>query len=118
MDTGHSWRSSAARLVVVLACAAGAPAAIAGGRGGGGGDSSMTPYTGDSYAYFNGGHNLGEQGTIRPGGVPPPTGWSLWPQRPVRNDVQSKASPDAPTARFVPAPERGTQPASPDTTTR
>jgi len=30
--------------------------------GGRGGDSSMNPFTGDSYAYFNGGHNLGEQG--------------------------------------------------------
>src|SRR5690349_18285363 len=34
--------------------------------GGGSGDSSMNPFTGDSYAYFHGGHNLGEQGTIFP----------------------------------------------------
>jgi len=33
-----------------------------GGGGRGGGDSSMNPYTGDSYAYFHGGHNLGEEG--------------------------------------------------------
>jgi hypothetical protein len=33
-----------------------------GGRGGDSGDSSMNPFTGDSYAYFHGGHNLGEQG--------------------------------------------------------
>ena len=26
----------------------------------------MNPFTGDSYAYFHGGHNLGEQGTISP----------------------------------------------------
>src|SRR5437868_12538938 len=32
------------------------------GGGGRGGDSSMNPYTGDSYAYFHGGHNLGEEG--------------------------------------------------------
>src|SRR5690349_9514358 len=49
----------------------GVPMAYAGGGGGfsGGGDngdSSMNPFTGDSYAYFHGGHNLGEQGTIRP----------------------------------------------------
>lgn len=37
-----------------------------GGHGGDNGDSSMNPFTGDSYAYFHGGHNLGEQGTIRP----------------------------------------------------
>src|SRR6478735_11267115 len=41
--------------------------ALAAGRGGGdSGDSSMNPFTGDSYAYFHGGHNLGEQGTIFP----------------------------------------------------
>src|SRR5881227_934113 len=40
---------------------------IAHGGGGRGGDSSMNPFTGDSYAYFNGGHNLGEEGMIRPG---------------------------------------------------
>lgn len=41
-------------------------------RGGGGdnGDNSMNPFTGDSYAYFHGGHNLGEQGTIRPDRAP------------------------------------------------
>jgi hypothetical protein len=27
------------------------------------GDSSMNAYTGDSYAYFNGGHNLGDRRT-------------------------------------------------------
>ena len=53
--------------VVAFASALAVPAAYAGGRGGGdSGDSSMNPFTGDSYAYFHGGHNLGEQGTIRP----------------------------------------------------
>jgi len=42
-----------------------------GGRGGDSGDSSMNPFTGDSYAYFHGGHNLGEEGTIRPNRVSP-----------------------------------------------
>ena len=43
-----------------------------GGRSGGGdsGDSSMNPFTGDSYAYFHGGHNLGEEGMIVPGRTP------------------------------------------------
>jgi len=27
----------------------------------------MNPYTGDSYAYFNCGHNFGEEGMILPG---------------------------------------------------
>ena len=53
--------------VVAFATGVSVPAAHAGGRGGGdSGDSSMNPFTGDSYAYFHGGHNLGEQGTIRP----------------------------------------------------
>ena len=56
------------------------PVAIAHGGGGGGGgfsgggnggDSSMNPFTGDSYAYFHGGRNLGEEGTIRPNRPPP-----------------------------------------------
>jgi hypothetical protein len=47
--------------------------ASAGGGGGGGfsggdsGDSSMNAFTGDSYAYFHCGHNLGEEGMIVPG---------------------------------------------------
>lgn len=40
--------------------------ALANRGGGDSGDSSMNPFTGDSYAYFHGGHNLGEQGTIFP----------------------------------------------------
>jgi hypothetical protein len=43
-----------------------------GGGGGRGGDSSMNPFTGDSYAYFNGGHNLGEQGMNIPWRTPVP----------------------------------------------
>ena len=27
-------------------------------------DSSMNPFTGDSYRYFNGGHNLGQPGQV------------------------------------------------------
>ena len=104
----------AARACLALACAAGSSAVIAGGGHSGGGDGSMNPYTGDSYAYFHGGHNLGEQGTIRPGGTPPPTGWSLWPAHPVRNDAPKAAATTAPTARFAPPPERDIHPATPD----
>jgi hypothetical protein len=51
--------------------------AVAAGRGGGdSGDSSMNPFTGDSYAYFHGGHNLGEQAMILPGRVPTAKGAS------------------------------------------
>jgi hypothetical protein len=63
--TLHVLRSLSA--IAFATAISGMPAAYAGGRGGGdSGDSSMNPFTGDSYAYFHGGHNLGEQGTIRP----------------------------------------------------
>jgi hypothetical protein len=52
------------KLILIAALGASFPeSGIAhGGSGGRGGDSSMNPFTGDSYAYFHGGHNLGEQG--------------------------------------------------------
>ncbi|HTL77010.1 MAG TPA: hypothetical protein VL654_11860 [Casimicrobiaceae bacterium] len=63
--TLHVLRSLSA--IAFATAISGMPAAYAGGRGGGdSGDSSMNPFTGDSYAYFHGGRNLGEQGTIRP----------------------------------------------------
>lgn len=62
------------QFLVATAGAVAVSAASAGGGGGGGGfsggdsgDSSMNPFTGDSYAYFHCGHNLGEQGMIVPG---------------------------------------------------
>lgn len=59
------------RRVALAGMLATASAAVAGGgggfSGGNGGDSSMNPYTGDSYAYFHCGHNLGEEGMILPG---------------------------------------------------
>lgn len=59
--------SRGVRVFVAAAFAIGLPAAAMANRGGGdSGDSSMNPFTGDSYAYFHGGHNLGEQGTIFP----------------------------------------------------
>jgi hypothetical protein len=104
MDRIRSSRPFHASLWTALALAVFAPATALAAHGGGGGDSSMNPYTGDSYAYFHGGHNLGEAGTVRPGGVPPPTGWSLIPQRATRQD----ASGPAPTARWQAAPTTGT----------
>jgi hypothetical protein len=59
------------QLVLVAVLGASLPAgAIARGGGGHGGDSSMNPFTGDSYAYFHGGHNLGEQAMIIPWRTP------------------------------------------------
>jgi len=61
------------RLLLFVAMTAGmSGVAMADFGGGDSGDSSMNPFTGDSYAYFHGGHNLGEQGTIRPNRVTPP----------------------------------------------
>lgn len=53
------------RLLLGALLGASAATTIAGGRGGGGdsGDSSMNPFTGESYRYFNGGHNRGEEVT-------------------------------------------------------
>jgi hypothetical protein len=67
------------------------------------GDSSMNPYTGDSYAYFHGGHNLGEGAMIRPGGTPPPTGWQLYPWR---GHAASDAPAGTPPRRAAQAPQQ------------
>lgn len=85
----HATHSRIARWYLVCALAALPGAALAARDSG---DSSMNPYTGDSYAYFNGGHNLGEGGTIRPGGAPPSTGWQLYPWR---GRAASEAAPNA-----------------------
>ena len=58
-----------ARVLVLGMLVAGT--AFAGGGGGRGGDGSMNPFTGDSYAYFHGGRNLGEEAMILPGRAPP-----------------------------------------------
>jgi hypothetical protein len=55
------------RVLVLVMLVSGSAVAGGGGRGG---DSSMNPFTGDSYAYFHGGHNLGEEGMILPGRAP------------------------------------------------
>jgi len=75
MESTTHERILRACLAVAVACGSGVALAAHDS-----GDSSMNPYTGDSYRYFNG-HNLGEQGTIRPGGAPPATGYQLYPPR-------------------------------------
>ena len=66
-----------------------------GGGGGDGGDSSMNPFTGDSYAYFHGGRNLGEQGTIRPNRPNPRFSTA---QEPNANAPATASSEQVPTA--------------------
>jgi hypothetical protein len=95
------------RVFIAAAFAIGLPAAAMANRGGGdSGDSSMNPFTGDSYAYFHNGHNLGEQGTIRPNRVPDK-------RNPAQAAKGSDASAPSMTARARqpepvqnPAPER------------
>jgi hypothetical protein len=82
----HTMRLRTSRLCLAFALTAGMTGVALAARGGGdSGDSSMNPYTGDSYRYFYG-HNLGEQGTIRPGGTPPATGYQLYPPRAAAPD--------------------------------
>jgi len=66
------------QLLLIAALLAGTCGAALANRGGDSGDSSMNPFTGDSYAYFHGGHNLGELGTIRPDRPPPPKSKPVW----------------------------------------
>jgi hypothetical protein len=65
MDRSMTLRRSGSLVTALLAIGM-SGAAVANRGGGDSGDSSMNPFTGDSYAYFHGGHNLGEQGTIFP----------------------------------------------------
>jgi len=102
-------------MVAVVAFTAGASvAAVAHGGGGGGGfsggdsgDSSMNPFTGDSYAYFHGGHNIGEQGTIRPNRPNPrfSTAQNPDPTAAQKRDVNAPAT--ASTAKPQPAQAPG-----------
>lgn len=77
-------------------------------RGGGGdsGDSSMNPFTGDSYAYFHGGHNLGEQGTIRPNRVPPRRDLTRNPEAPGTPAADASANDRAADANANALPDR------------
>lgn len=96
-------------VLVFTAGASGMSAAHGGGGGGGfsggdSGDSSMNPFTGDSYAYFHGGHNLGEQGTIRPNRPNP--AWSAQKATDANRNAAAKAPAQgsaAPQAQASPA---------------
>ena len=69
--------------------------------GGRGGDSSMNPYTGDSYAYFNGGHNLGEQGMNIPWRTPVPKSADSSDRNVPHATMKSPATPTTgPTRTF------------------
>lgn len=101
--------------VFLLSAALAAPgAALAHGGGGHGsnGDSSNNPFTGDSYAYFHGGRNLGSEAMILPGRQygPPPGGIQLypWPGR-----AQASA-PAAAAPRAAPAVQRSAPAADTD----
>ena len=89
-------RTTSHRLIR-LALLAGALAfpvvALAGGGHGSNGDSSNNPFTGDSYAYFHGGHNEGQGAMILPGRAygAPPTGIQLYPPT-AREAARSSAS--------------------------
>jgi hypothetical protein len=66
-------------------------------RGGDNGDNSMNPFTGDSYAYFHGGHNLGEQGTIRPDRPPPAKSKPVWGRKSSRSPDSAASAKDQPS---------------------
>ena len=89
-----------------------APSATAHGGGGGfssGGDSGMNPFTGDSYAYFHGGRNLGEEGTIRPNRPAP---WPQW-HRGTKNSEPAAKKPANEATDVTAAPgDRAAQPSN------
>jgi hypothetical protein len=88
---GRKSMSLTGSLLFIVLLASGSAAAGGGGRGG---DSSMNPFTGDSYAYFHGGHNLGEEGSLIPWRTP-----AANPSANVSGKTSSKA-PAAPTGAF------------------
>jgi len=69
--------------------------------GGRGGDSSMNPFTGDSYAYFHGGHNLGEQGMNIPWRSQPPNA----PKGTAESTRDTPQSAPPRRQSFYPAPQ-------------
>ena len=80
-------------IAIVVAMTIGSGVAFANRGGGDSGDSSMNPITGDSYAYFHGGHNLGEQGTIRPNRVTPRRDAARQAQAPNATSPKAAAAP-------------------------
>src|SRR6185437_888360 len=87
------------QLLLTAALAAGMSGAAIANRGGDSGDSSMNPFTGDSYAYFHGGHNLGEQGTIRPNRPNPRFSTGQNPQANAAPNADAKAPATASDAK-------------------
>lgn len=91
---------AAAALSVAMSSVASAHGGGGGGfSGGDSGDSSMNPFTGDSYAYFHGGHNLGEQGTIRPNRPNPRFSTGQNPQANAAPNADAKAPATASAAK-------------------
>lgn len=88
--------------------------AFAGGRGG---DSSMNPYTGDSYAYFNGGHNLGEEGMNIPWRKPVPQS-TISIKREVPATTNQSAAANGSTRTFRSVEPSGNQRTSAESETK
>jgi len=86
-------------LIIVLLGVGLCASASAFAGGGRGGDSSMNPYTGDSYAYFNGGHNLGEEGMNIPWRKPVPQS-SVSIKRGAPSAANPSATANGSTRRF------------------
>ena len=80
---------------------------IAHGGGGRGGDSSMNPYTGDSYAYFHGGHNVGEQGFNIPWRKAAPNSAPAASNAPSATAQSAATTPKGPTRAFRRLPDSG-----------
>jgi hypothetical protein len=95
-------------LFVAVAVAMGVTSAAManGGRGGDSGDSSMNPFTGDSYAYFHGGHNLGEEGTIRPNRVPAKPNVAQDAKRPAAPSSATRPAKQLPDTVGTVVPDR------------
>jgi hypothetical protein len=85
------------QLLLTAALATGISGVAIANRGGDSGDSSMNPFTGDSYAYFHGGHNLGEQGTIRPDRAPPAKSKPVWGRHLSRAPDNGASAKDQPS---------------------
>jgi hypothetical protein len=102
-------RFSTRSLVVVLGVGLCASTSAFGG-GGRGGDSSMNPFTGDSYAYFNGGHNLGEQAMIIPWRSPPQSSPQNVPSKRADSSRATAPSTPPPQQKFYPPPRDSNPP--------
>lgn len=109
----HRRHPGTARLALAVALTIGGVGVALAARDSG--DSSMNPFTGESYAYFHGGRNLGEGAMIRPGGTPPPQGFRLYPPRERASvqrapDAQTQPVPVDPARKSARAPTADGQP--------